>query len=1026
MISHPCVPILFVCFIIICVFSKSSAELNFDGTELEIKSESLDDDITILRDGLIEECNILTIWISSEDFVLTNEDIDILQNCPLKEMIFEHTDCFSQYLVELSNLTSLEALVLNCKQNHFIITSLPASLQILYTDGVTETNFRLENTDEKFGEHLEFVVPDGSMCCPHTLRNMFGRTTSPETCFDQNQKFLIKTNDGVVCFREQLRGGECDIRELNVIEMKNFSLTREDVDILKHCPLEILKLDNSACISPSLGDLSRLTTLEYISMEFCTSTDFVITGLPESLKTLSVPGTTEKNFRINNTVTRFGESLHVLRVNSPSMCCSQGLVDMFGSDLSHVDCQYEVGSWLTITCGLSEDRTRLYIVSKDDVDILRNNLADDCQLVLVFVKLPDFIMTKKDIESLSRCPLKELNLADSKCFSGSAVDLTSLKNLTHLRIQVCRSSNFVITRLPASLQVVYVPGLAEFNIRLEGDATGFGGALTSLEVFSGAMCCNDTMYNMFSRDLSSVCEDVNGNRCGLAYIQFGKEHLLIDNRQLFIDYTQQVKYSCDLNLLFATSADFFLTQEDVDILAECPLNSMFLPYSSCFSGPVDLSVLSQLQWLFLPHCTSLDFTITGLPSALLKLDIRGMEVDNIRIRNMNQSIGSKLEQLETSHTTTCTCPQAAVKMFGKPLPDNTICGLTESIYSASVKSWGEAFISDGLNSAISSCEDLIDNPALRILLWLMAVVATGGNLAVLLYRCLWDRQHLRACHSIYPCNLALSDLLMGLYLLIIAGADSQFRGEYALFDEEWRLGPVCHVAGFLSTLSSETSAMFILFITLDRFLAIQFPFGQYRLSLRKTWLLCGTTWLTGLLIASLPLIISDWEVYSYNSICVGLPLSNDAYKGSIFSTAIFIGMNSFLFFLIAFGQAGIYRANWINSKRAALSEEQAKRRYKQDLSVARQLSLIVITDFLCWFPICVMGLMAKTGHRISNSAYAWSAVVVIPLNSAINPLLYTLRNVFTKAINRCQTKSGLQDNTNSIRTVSTTTNDTKL
>ena len=113
---------------------------------------------------------------------------------------------------------------------------------------------------------------------------------------------------------------------------------------------------------------------------------------------------------------------------------------------------------------------------------------------------------------------------------------------------------------------------------------------------------------------------------------------------------------------------------------------------------------------------------------------------------------------------------------------------------------------------------------------------------------------------------------------------------------------------------------------------------------------------------------------------------------------------------IGIGQFAIYRANWANSKNASLNEEQAKRRYKRDMAIARQLSLVVITDFLCWCPICVMGLMAQSGHKIPSSAYAWSAVVVLPVNSAINPFLYTLRYLVSDVINkiwrRGQSRSG--------------------
>ena len=279
-------------------------------------------------------------------------------------------------------------------------------------------------------------------------------------------------------------------------------------------------------------------------------------------------------------------------------------------------------------------------------------------------------------------------------------------------------------------------------------------------------------------------------------------------------------------------------------------------------------------------------------------------------------------------------------------------------------------------------------PILKCLVWTMAALAILGNITSILYPIILDRNTLRRSFGIYPFNLAVSDLLMGVYLIIIAQADVRFSGEYVLYDEDWRNGSLCHLAGFMCTLSSETSAVFILLITIDRYLNIQFPFGQYRISPTHTRLLCGLTWLIGLHVASLPLIF-DWESYSHHSICVGLPLNSQSYPGSSYAKWIFIGCNSVMFLLIATGQGIIFYANWTNSKKAALRGEQAKRRYKRDMAVARKLSLIAMTNFLCWFPICVMGLMAHGGHKIPDSAYAFSVVVALPVNSSINPSLYT-------------------------------------
>ena len=147
----------------------------------------------------------------------------------------------------------------------------------------------------------------------------------------------------------------------------------------------------------------------------------------------------------------------------------------------------------------------------------------------------------------------------------------------------------------------------------------------------------------------------------------------------------------------------------------------------------------------------------------------------------------------------------------------------------------------------------------------------------------------------------------------------------------------------------------------------------------------------GLTTAAVPLVMPGWQVFSYNSICVGLPLNTEDYPGSQYATAVFIGLNSAIFVLIAAGQTAIYIARWRSSAQvaAAMTGEQARRRFTADMAIARQLSLIVMTDFCCWFPVCVMGMLAQTGHSIPTDVYAWSAVVVLPVNSALNPLLYT-------------------------------------
>uniref|UniRef100_A0A1B0D8I8 G-protein coupled receptors family 1 profile domain-containing protein n=1 Tax=Phlebotomus papatasi TaxID=29031 RepID=A0A1B0D8I8_PHLPP len=109
--------------------------------------------------------------------------------------------------------------------------------------------------------------------------------------------------------------------------------------------------------------------------------------------------------------------------------------------------------------------------------------------------------------------------------------------------------------------------------------------------------------------------------------------------------------------------------------------------------------------------------------------------------------------------------------------------------------------------------------------WVMAAVGIVGNLLVLFGPLALGSRGL-SCHiehTIYLRHLAASDLLMGIYLAIIATADIAFRGEYLLHEEDWRHSGTCSLCGFLSTLSCLSSTLFLTLITWDRLVSVTRP-----------------------------------------------------------------------------------------------------------------------------------------------------------------------------------------------------------
>jgi hypothetical protein len=68
---------------------------------------------------------------------------------------------------------------------------------------------------------------------------------------------------------------------------------------------------------------------------------------------------------------------------------------------------------------------------------------------------------------------------------------------------------------------------------------------------------------------------------------------------------------------------------------------------------------------------------------------------------------------------------------------------------------------------------------------------------------------------------------------------------------------------------------------------------------------------------------------------------------------VMIALNFLLFLLVAAGQALIYRSLRVNAASGV------RRSDAQDRTVARRLLAVVMTDFACWFPIGLLGIMAR-------------------------------------------------------------------
>ncbi|XP_067041821.1 uncharacterized protein [Acropora muricata] len=291
----------------------------------------------------------------------------------------------------------------------------------------------------------------------------------------------------------------------------------------------------------------------------------------------------------------------------------------------------------------------------------------------------------------------------------------------------------------------------------------------------------------------------------------------------------------------------------------------------------------------------------------------------------------------------------------------------------------------------SSCFDLMKNRGVQVCVWILGLTALLGNLFAILLRVLVKEDN--KVHSFLLTNLALSDLLMGIYLLIIAIKDVQWQGEYFLHDFKWRSGVLCALTGVLSMVSSEVSVLMLTVITTDRLICVVFPFKVRRMNRSVALAVVGGVWVFGAMLSVIPILGLEYfydkkrsvGFYGKSAVCLPLQLSSERMAGWEYAAGIFIGLNfvSFVYILVA------YIVMFMTVKNS--SKKVRSTNLKRESQMARRMFFIILTDFLCWMPVILIGLLSLLGkfHDPEKEAYIWIAVFVLPVNSSINPILYT-------------------------------------
>ncbi len=297
----------------------------------------------------------------------------------------------------------------------------------------------------------------------------------------------------------------------------------------------------------------------------------------------------------------------------------------------------------------------------------------------------------------------------------------------------------------------------------------------------------------------------------------------------------------------------------------------------------------------------------------------------------------------------------------------------------------------------SSCSNLLHSKLYQGWTIFMAALSTLLNICVLFYGFASGKMN---AHKLLVQGLAICDMMYGIYLLIISIFDMLYKGNYATQDWSWRSSVTCHMASLIASVSFSITTIILSYLAIVRHKLVV---GMKHYSRKQCLTLLMTFALIVTAINLVPIILDILD---------GLPQSNSVCL-SLITTAEYISVTSipkivtYIILLLAMSLIIIIytKLYW----HAHLITENVKSISKTSSNKTKHLSfhilLITITNILCWIPTLVLGILSLFRIEIPGSIITSVAVIIMPLNSAVNPAIFTFATtqfkvIFHKWINR--------------------------
>ena len=308
-----------------------------------------------------------------------------------------------------------------------------------------------------------------------------------------------------------------------------------------------------------------------------------------------------------------------------------------------------------------------------------------------------------------------------------------------------------------------------------------------------------------------------------------------------------------------------------------------------------------------------------------------------------------------------------------------------------------------------SCSDILPIFLLKLFYLIISLLTIVLNIGSVVLQLLTLDQQKSGEFKIKVIGLNLSDKLCGCYLIIIWFSDVIFKGVHMVEEHLWESHSLCFIAFGVILWFIIASQLLLVYLSTTRLMAVLFPL-KYRKGTKRQ----SIAQVTIIHMVSICVSMTFTCIFKVNkghlstSLC--LPLIDPSGSSGLVNITTWIVITS------QFISSGIILAMnavlLLRLKESEIFLEKSKSSKKTHSTVIMQLMITSTSNIICWLSANAVYISALMLPKYPTDLVIWSTVVIMPINSIINPCIF-ISMVLKQALHQAKTHF---KKTNSIKT----------